>query len=438
MKRCSVIAGCMIGLAGFAAGVHAQSTPPQPNPPPEVCVNNKCSTTKVATPPAPTGPSGSVKWNPGHYMASNSILSPSSTVATVQSEMDDIANYDNIIGYRVFITWGALESSQGVYNFSVLDAVLNRLKTHYAHPKHMVVVVLPGYFSGAWQSGDGRAVPLYIQQNSAYGASPVSGSYGWWGQNSRGASTGAYTAALFRPAVMNRYIAMIQALAAHYDSEPYFEAFMFQENAWMGGLWSGAPDLSTAGGLTQFESMLSAAVTAFPHTSVIMENTWWGDPSTTQNLELWMVNHRVAPGTADTVGQTAFNMGYATSAMGLNWGLQAYLGITYSGPNATSNYSGGDLRQRSRAMLDVEGMDLGGGYYSNWGAPNGYHPSDIVAALNGTYQASHAFWTHLFGSEPVSGGGTVSSASPWSAWSQLAPVVNAAPLTHTGYPPNYP
>src|SRR5271154_831111 len=107
MKRCSVIAGCMIGLAGFAAGVHAQNTTPQPNPPPEVCVNNTCTTT-VVTPPAPPPPAGapgSVKWNPGHYMASNTILGPTSTLATLQPEMDDIANYDNIIGYRVFITW---------------------------------------------------------------------------------------------------------------------------------------------------------------------------------------------------------------------------------------------------------------------------------------------------------------------------------------------
>jgi hypothetical protein len=371
-------------------------------------------------------------------MASNSILGPRSTLSSVQAEMDDIANYDNIIGYRVWITWGALESSQGVYNFSLLDAILNRLKTHYAQPKHMVVVVLPGYFTGAWSSGNGSSVPLYIQQNGVYGPSPVAGSYGWWGRNSGGASTGAYTAALFRPAVMSRYIALIQALGAHYDSEPYFEAVMFQEDAWMSGLWSNAPDLSPAGGLAQFESMLSAAVAAFPHTSVVMENTWWGSPTMTQNFELWMVNNRVAPGTADTLGQTAFNMGYATSAMGLNWAMQAYMGITYSGPNATSSYSGGDLRQRSRGMLDVEAMDIAGNYYSNWGAPEGYHAADVVTALNDTYQASHAFWTHFFGNESVAGGGTVNSASPWSAWSQLAPVVNAAPLTHTGYPPNYP
>jgi hypothetical protein len=361
-------------------------------------------------------------------MASEGILTADSTISKVQSEMDDIANYSNIIGYRIFITWGALERTKGVYDFSLLDAILNRLKTHYPQPKHMVVVVLPGYFTGSYHSGDASAVPLYIQQDSTYGASPTAGSYGWWGQNA------GYAAAMFRPAVMNRYIALLQAMAAHYDNEPYFEAFMFQEDAWVAGVWQSAPDWSTSAGITQLESMLSAATAAFAHASVIMENTWFGDPTTTQNFELWMVNNRVAPGSADTVGQTAFNMGHATSDMGLAWGLQADFGIAASG----SSYSGGDLRKRSRSMMDIEGFDLAGDYYANWGAPEGYQPSDIIVALNKTYLSSHAFWTHFFGDEPARGGGTISSVAPWAVWSKMAPVINATPLTNTGYPPNYP
>jgi hypothetical protein len=90
-------------------------------------------------------------------------------------------------------------------------------------------------------------------------------------------------------------------------------------------------------------------------------------------------------------------------------------------------------------MLDVEGFDMAGDYFANWGAPYGYQPSDIVTALNSTYQASHAFWTHFDGTEPIRGySATVSSASSWAAWSKLAPVVNSTPLTNTGYPPNYP
>jgi len=424
------IAGSLLAMSLFSAETYAQSTPTsRPNPPAEICVNGKCM--KPATPSSPT--SGSIKWNPGNYMASDTILYAGNTLATVQSEMDDIRGFDNILGYRVFITWGALEPSEGNYDFDVLDAILNRLKTQYTKPKHMVVVVLPGPFGSSMPSGgSGRVIPTYLQTDATYGASPVTQSYGWWGQQSGGVSTGPYVAALYRPAVMNRMIALVQAMGAHYDNDPYFEGLMFQEDAWMVSSWSVAPDYSEAAFISQLERLLTASTAAFPHTNVIMENTWAGDPTTTQNFELWMVNNRIAPGTADTVGQSAFNMGY--SAGGLNWGLQAYLGVVSSG----SKYSGGDLRPRSRAMLDVEGYDISGNYYADWGAPAGYRPSDIITALNSTYEASHAFWTHFSGSEGVLGGGTVQSAAPWATWSSLAPVINAAPLTHTGYPANYP
>ncbi len=431
MNRHSLFAS-LVGSLCFAAMTHAQSPAEQPNPPPQICINSKC----VVVPAAPAVvTSGPIKWNPGHYMASDGILYANSTLSSVQSEMDDINGYDNIVGYRVFITWGALEPSEGNYNFSVLDAILNRLETQYNKPKHLVVVVLPGPFGSSMpSSGSGSVIPMYLQTSSAYGASPVSGSYGWWGQNSGGASTGPFVAALYRPAVMDRMIALVQAMGAHYDGDPYFEGLMFQEDAWMVGLWSGAPDYSDSQFITQLERLLSAATTAFPHTSVIMENTWLTYAAGTQSFEQWMIANRIAPGTADTLGQTAFNMGYATSAKGMAWGLQAYMGITAPG----SSYNGGDLRPQSRAMVDIEGYDLSGDYFWNWGAPEGYQPADIITALNNTYQASHAFWTHFFGSEGALGGGTVASVSPWAQWSQLAPIINANPLTHTGYPANYP
>lgn len=429
MDARTLILGSLLVVPFLVGTTYAQTGASRPSPPPEICVNGTCANTAVAVVAPSTGSSGGgpIKWNPGHYMASDTVLGPRGTIATVQTEMDDINGYDNILGYRVLITWGALEPSEGSYNFSLLDAILNRLKTQYNKPKRLVLVVLPGPFGSTRQPSDGSVIPEYLQTSSVYGPSPIAGSYGWWG-----GSSGGYVAALYRPAVMDRMIALIQALGAHYDSEPYFEAMMFQEDAWMASSWVGASDYSDSAFVQQAERMLTAATAAFPHTSVIMENTWLTSATQTQNFELWMVNNRIAPGTADTVGQSAFNLGYATT--GLAWGLQAYMGIVTPG----SAYAGGDLRPRSRAMLDVEAMDISGTYYANWGAPEGFKPLDIISALNNTYQASHAFWTHFFGSENPPGGGTVKSVSPWSVWSNLAPVINSNPLTNTSYPPNYP
>jgi hypothetical protein len=363
-------------------------------------------------------------------MASNTVWYGGNHLADIEPEMDTINGYDNIVGYRVFITWGAIEQSQGNYDFSLVDAILNRLKTQYNKPKHLVLVVLPGPFGNT--TVDGSVVPGYLQATSVYGASPVAGSYGWWGTYSGTPGRYGYTAALHRPAVMDRYIALVQALGAHYDSDPYFEALMFQEDAWMASLLGSAPDYNDAAFTTQIERLLSASTAAFPHTTIIMENTWMINGPDTQAMESWMVNNRIAPGSADTVGQTAFNMGYANT--GLAWGLQTYFGITVGGGSST----GTDLRTRTHAMLDIEAPDIAGSYYSDYGAPQGYHPADVISALNQSYGASHAFWTHLFGSEDAMGGGTVSSVAPWAVWTNLAPAINSQPLTNTSYPNNYP
>jgi hypothetical protein len=127
------------------------------------------------------------------------------------------------------------------------------------------------------------------------------------------------------------------------------------------------------------------------------------------------------------------NYNYANN--GPAWGLQAYMGIQTSG----SGWTPFDMRSQARAMMDIEGPDIAGTYFAGQGAAEGFQPLDIIAALNQSYQASHAFWTHYFGSEGVfPGSGTVTQVSPWAVWSSLAPVINAHPLTSTAYPASYP
>jgi hypothetical protein len=421
-----------IGLLGAlcaASAVQAQSaTGKRPNPPQQICIDANCVTAST-TPSGSKTPvgSGHVKWNPGHYMASYTTLFPGDTLAKIQGELGDLAGWDNIVGYRALTTWGALEPAPGKYDFSTLDALLNHLRTAYSKPKHLVLVVLPGRFGGALGSSDGRAVPLHIQSGAAYGASPVAGSYGWWNKDSTEGSSAGYVAALFRPAVMDQYIALVRALGARYDGDPNFEGIMFQEGSWMLGLYKNAPDYTKEANIAQLKRMLLAATSAFPRTNVIMQNTWLEDPASTQDFELWMVNNRIAPSSADTVGQSAFALGRGDS-----WGIQAYMGVVAKG----STYAGGDLRPRARAMMDVEGPDIMGNYFAKWGGP--FTPADVVTALNQSYQASHAFWTHLSGPEGARGGGTVSQTAPAAVWSSLAGYVNSHPLVHTNYPESYP
>jgi hypothetical protein len=404
-------AACFTG----AAAQSQTSTVTQPNPPPQICVNAQCATSPTGS-PAPSG--NVIKWNPGHYMASYTVIHPGDSISKVLPELDDLNNQDAIIGYRMFITWGALEPTQGNYDFSAVDAILARLKTAYNKPKRLVIELWL-YGQGALKNGTGSIIPPYIQQNSIYGASPVAGSSGWWGQNSNGVSTGQYAPALYYQPVMDRLIATVQALGKHLDGDPSVEALFVQEDSPIAqaavNLGSVDPHYSDGAWLTQLERLLTAATTAFPHTSVIMSNSYFVRQASGQALEQWMAANRIAAGSADTLGQSAITL-YGTSLIGD--GLQTYIGA--------AQFGGIDLRPKMTAMMDVQGPDLYTTYFRAQGGP--WTAPDLIDALNQTYHASHAFWTHLTGSQvPAS-----------AQWSTVAAACAAHPLTRTDYPANYP
>src|SRR5271166_571796 len=212
----------------------AQTSQPAPVPPSQVCVNGVCVGSNSPGPgPGPGPGAGSprsahvIKWNPGHYMASGGVVSPGMTIANSPFliwELGALNNRNAIIGYRMLIDWAAIEPTEGNYDFSQITAVENYLKTQLNVPKHLVLVVLPGYFGNKTCNGD--VVPNYILNNSAYGKSPNTGSYGWWGGTGNGNTC---SAAIWRSNVMDRWIALHQALGKAFDSDPFFETIMFQE-----------------------------------------------------------------------------------------------------------------------------------------------------------------------------------------------------------------
>ena len=83
-------------------------------------------------------------------------------------------------------------------------------------------------------------------------------------------------------------------------------------------------------------------------------------------------------------------------------------------------------------MIDVQAPDIMGNYFQKYGGP--WTPLDVLNGANQTYQASHVFWTHLVGTETLFGGGVPDAAK----WGNLAATMAKNPLTHTGYPANYP
>jgi hypothetical protein len=223
---------------------------------------------------------------------------------------------------------------------------------------------------------------------------------------------------------MDRFIALMEAVGAHFDGDPNFEGIMLQEDAWMSQRLNQAPDYSPDAFTMQLKRLLTSMTAAFPNTSVVMQATWNGTKANSTDFEQWMIANRIAPSAADTVGQSALNDNFNL----LSWGLQAYV----SGGGSKVGTAVVDMRSQAAAMMDVEPFDMVGNYYQKSGGP--FSPQDILEALNKTYQASHAFWTYFAGTETFRGGSVPTAAK----WSNLGPFLDANPLKRTAYPSSYP
>jgi hypothetical protein len=432
-----------------------------------------------------------VKWNPGHYgLTYGPILRYGQAINA--SELDTLGGKSAIVGYKSLLYWAALDlgpvtftasvggatsgaltsttttggggagqtltngtywfsfsdgsyrkvtldgsasswsgalaaggiTSAYVYQFSQIDEHLAYLKTKLDAPRHYALTVLPGTFTSTGSSKD--VLPNYIITDPAMGPSPTPGSYGWWGGKGNGNTSAA---ALHRSAVNDRWIALVKALGAYFDPEPYFEAFVVQEDSWAEGALStnGCPDYSNSAYLQSLKSFLSAAVAAFPHTNVVQQNSWVGVATDAQELADWMTKNRVAPGNADTWGQSFIAAkGIAGS---LPWGVAAYAGVVSPGSKWSPPY---DMRPLIRYMPDVEAPDVGlfGGI---GGGP--FTPADLMNALNQTLEASHVFWSII----PDKTTGILApndAGQVW--WTNLCAFLASHPLTSSAYPPAYP
>ncbi|HEY1696752.1 MAG TPA: hypothetical protein VGG39_31535 [Polyangiaceae bacterium] len=370
-----------------------------------------------------------IKWHPGHYMASNDDLKGGSTYASsgAQYELADLNGHPNVLGYLIYVSWGHLEPAKDQYDFSVLDQILATLTTGLDQPKRLVIHFIPGVATGGATTagqGDFRYVPEYILEDPAtYGPGPSDDTSGYGGYY--GCQTGGYFANLTNANVMARIAAAFQALGKHYDANPNVEAFV-AVNETSNMYPESSAGISNASFVSAIEAMGSAATAAFPTTSVMAQNTWTGTEQESADLESWMVAHRIAPSSPDTVGDVAFDAGIGAPNAGLAWGLQAYLGVADQGVTGVV-----DLRPKARAMMEVQAPDMG--VYQviagDYGGP--FTPADILHALNDQYRASHAFWTHLTS-------GSASDVPTAALWPNLAAAVENVPLVATEYPANYP
>jgi len=219
-----------------------------PNPPAQLCINGQCASASAAS--TTTG----VKWHPGQYAFSSAYTTlGNAALSQKQGEIAIVrAGPSQVLGIQDTYFWRTLENGgAGVYDFSTIDKDYVQLTTGsttwspgnpfpgYNSPRRLGIYVMnEDWFSSGNPAT--RNLPDYLLNSSAYGpVGPDGIHYGYWTMSgSGGAGTGS-SAALWRPSVMGRVIALGRALAAHVlpdgltvDTSPYVEMVaMFGETS---------------------------------------------------------------------------------------------------------------------------------------------------------------------------------------------------------------
>lgn len=306
-----------------------------------------------------------VTWNAGFYGDGNTVISGSQDpVSRVAFEMNLVGATAGCLGYCAFMTWGAYETAQGVYATDKLDALYTYMTTHFATPKRLSIILEVGAFTTTHPgTTDGSTLPLYLQQNvglygqAGYRVSGVltqpSGASGWWGGDGNG---NTYCAQLHRTSVMNRFIALIQSVAAWAADKPFFEDIIIGENSlWVGANSAngGGSGYSDAAATTTQISFMQNVVPASPTKNIVYVNTYMQTITPAQNLETDIVNNGCTPGQTDTMGLTQINFRGNNLT---SWGVAAYAGQQLSGSTATvTNWRDNGVH----LITEVQAPDLG-------------------------------------------------------------------------------
>jgi hypothetical protein len=200
--------------------------------------------------PAAAADDDYTKWNPGHYM----LVFLGDTPARRQMEFDELAREPAIKGAQVRYRWADLEPRKGEYDFRLIEADLARLQMH---GKRLVIQIMDRGFN---IDRPDRFVPEYLLKEPEYrgGAAKTKTGYG----------VRAWDAS-----VMDREIALFEALGHRFDREPFVEAIGGEETAPSLGKQR-PPDFNAAQLAQQLERWIGAGRAAWPHTVLLLYSIW--------------------------------------------------------------------------------------------------------------------------------------------------------------------
>jgi hypothetical protein len=306
-----------------------------------------------------------IKWHPGHYM---SLRNNHKYDSEDQGYITQIGNEPTITGILRDWNWRDLETSKGVYDFSGIDTYLNTVKSLPTR-KRMIIRIENRVFG----KQTGTTVPDYLKTDPAYQGGEVPMGNG-------------VVARIWDRPVMDRLIALYQALAVRYDSDPYVEGISTSETSI--GFSTDYPAPATYSPdalLTQLERFVAATRAAWPHSNVFVETNYLGSNSQMESFIKYCMVNQSTVGGPDT-----WNRAYVTTG---KRALQSDAVVT------GTKGSGTDYRGIIAIKSEVEATELGG-YIATFTPAEVYdvafnimHANFIVWDRNDYYGGPEQQWT---------------------------------------------
>lgn len=189
---------------------------------------------------------GTVKWNPGHYMA----FAADAEDGDVHAGLDEIQDLPFVKGMVLRAFWRQLEPARDVYDFSRIDRYMAMAA---AHGKRF------GLLLTTKNAIAGKAAPDYLLTPWFEGGV-------FQITNFRGSAGDNIT--LWNAHTYYRLVKLIKALAARYDGNPWFEMLIINETAF-GHPALPVTDIQRAGFYDNLIRVDTAARQAFKSTVVI-------------------------------------------------------------------------------------------------------------------------------------------------------------------------
>ena len=147
---------------------------------------------------------------PGHYM---------SVGYAHRSSFDKIKNNPYFVGVKRNYHWSHIETAEGVYDFSEIEADLA-----YAQSmgKRLWIVIS----RTSWNSNSPPDTPRYMWGDAKYGCDPR-----YYGNYERSAQAGGWLPCFWNSHYQTRQAALYQALGERFNDEPYFSGINMGETS---------------------------------------------------------------------------------------------------------------------------------------------------------------------------------------------------------------